>query len=136
MRRMNTAPDMEKFRSILKTKGLKATPQRLAVHEAMLAMGHASADMVRDWILSKGKEYFAVTDRRTIFVKKKNIKSVLHADIASLQLQDCGNCYVNGDYEKGFINLDARGTFQGALIALISMLAFEADPDRDRIRIN
>ena len=55
MRRMNTAPDMERFRSILKAKGLKATPQRLAVHEAMLDLGHASADMVRDWILRKGK---------------------------------------------------------------------------------
>lgn len=52
---MNTAPDMERFRSILKAKGLKATPQRLAVHEAMLDLGHASADMVRDWILRKGK---------------------------------------------------------------------------------
>lgn len=87
-------------------------------------------------ILSKGKEYFAVTDRRSVFVKKKNVKAVCHTDIDSLQIEPCGNCYVNGDYEKGFINLDARGTFQGALIALISMLAFEADPDRDRIRIN
>ena len=55
MRRMNTAPDMERFRAILKTKGLKATPQRLAVHEAMLDLGHASADMVREWILSRSK---------------------------------------------------------------------------------
>ena len=55
MRRLNAAPDMERFRSILKTKGLKATPQRLAVHEAMLNLGHASADMVRDWIITKGK---------------------------------------------------------------------------------
>ena len=55
MRRLNSAPDIDRFRSILKTKGLKATPQRLAVHEAMLAMGHASADMVREWILGKGK---------------------------------------------------------------------------------
>ena len=87
-------------------------------------------------ILSKGKEYFAVTDRRTVFVKKKNIKSVLHADIASLQFLDCGNCYVNGDYDKGIVNLDGRGTFQGALIALICMFALEADPDREKIRIS
>jgi len=51
---MTAAPDMEKFRSILKSKGLKATAQRLAVHEAMLSLGHASADMVEDWILRKG----------------------------------------------------------------------------------
>ncbi len=34
------------IRSILKEKGLKATPQRIAVYNSMLAIGHASADMV------------------------------------------------------------------------------------------
>ena len=87
-------------------------------------------------ILSKGKEYFMVTDRQSIFVKKKSIKSVLHSDIDSLLLEGCGNCYLNGDYEKGFINLDAKGTFQGAIIALICMLSFEAQPSRGRIRVN
>lgn len=42
--------DMDKFRKILKDEGLKATPQRLAVHEAMMALIHASADMVQDYI--------------------------------------------------------------------------------------
>lgn len=50
MRRTQTAPDMDKFRTILRSKGLKATPQRLAVHGAMLAKGHASADQVCEWI--------------------------------------------------------------------------------------
>ncbi len=54
MRRTHSAPDIGKFRSILKAKGLKATPQRLAVHEAMLEMVHASADMVRDFVWKKG----------------------------------------------------------------------------------
>ena len=54
MRRMNSAPDMERFRSILKNKALKATPQRLAVHEAMLELGHASADMVCEHVLKSG----------------------------------------------------------------------------------
>lgn len=44
---------MEEFKKTLKAKDLKATPQRLAVHEAMLAMGHASADMVTEYILEK-----------------------------------------------------------------------------------
>ena len=86
-------------------------------------------------ILSKGKEYFMVTDRKSIFVKKKNIKSVLHTDIDSLLIEGCGNCYLNGDYEKGFVNFDAKGTFQGAVLALICMLSFEAQPNRDRIRV-
>ena len=86
-------------------------------------------------ILTRGKEYFMVTDRQSIFVKRKNIKTVLHSDIDTLLIEGCGNCYLNGDYEKGFINFDAKGTFQGALIALICMLSFEAQPNRDRIRI-
>lgn len=49
-----TAPDVETFRSILKGKGLKATPQRIAVHEAMLSLGHASADMVVEKLSLEG----------------------------------------------------------------------------------
>lgn len=36
----------KEFRNLLRRHGLKATPQRLAVHEAMMRLGHASADMV------------------------------------------------------------------------------------------
>ena len=45
---------MDRYRSVLKRHGLKATPQRLAVHEAMLDLGHASADQVGEWIASRG----------------------------------------------------------------------------------
>lgn len=48
-----TAPDIDRFRAILKEKGLKATPQRIAVHEAMLSLGHASADMVVERMASQ-----------------------------------------------------------------------------------
>ena len=46
---------MDSFRSALKSKGLKVTPQRLAVHSAMLELGHASADMVCELISEKGE---------------------------------------------------------------------------------
>ena len=45
---------MELFKSSLKAHSLKATPQRLAVHEAMMALGHASADMVTEEIRKNG----------------------------------------------------------------------------------
>lgn len=45
---------MDRFKSVLKRHSLKATPQRLAVHEAMLSLGHASADQVSEWISAKG----------------------------------------------------------------------------------
>lgn len=52
---MNThkCPNLEEFKAILKKHSLKATPQRLAVHEAMIALGHASADMVTESIKEK-----------------------------------------------------------------------------------
>ena len=52
---MNThkCPNLEEFKAILKKHSLKATPQRLAVHEAMMALGHASADMVTEAIKEK-----------------------------------------------------------------------------------
>lgn len=46
--------NIEEFKTILKKHSLKATPQRLAVHEAMMNLGHASADMVTEAISSKG----------------------------------------------------------------------------------
>lgn len=45
--------NIEEFKNILKKHSLKATPQRLAVHEAMISLGHASADMVTEAIASK-----------------------------------------------------------------------------------
>ena len=58
---MNThkCPNLEEFKAILKKHSLKAPPQRLAVHEAMMTLGHASADMVTDAI--KEKESAKVT---------------------------------------------------------------------------
>ena len=51
----NTAmPSLDEFRSRLKRHGLKATRQRLEVHEAMMALGHASADMVTEEIARRG----------------------------------------------------------------------------------
>lgn len=45
----------ELFKKTLKAKGLKATPQRIAVHEAMMKLGHASADMVAE-VMSKNSD--------------------------------------------------------------------------------
>ena len=53
---MNThkCPTIEEYKAILKKHSLKATPQRLAVHEAMIELGHASADMVTEKIKANG----------------------------------------------------------------------------------
>ena len=45
---------LEDFKKSLKSHGLKATDQRLAIHGALMELGHASADMVREDIVSHG----------------------------------------------------------------------------------
>ena len=47
-------PDIVQFKRLLRDRGLKATPQRVAVHEAMLALGHAGADGVAAYIARQG----------------------------------------------------------------------------------
>lgn len=47
-------PDIEQYKTLLRKHSLKATPQRIAVHEAMLGLGHASADEVAEAIIKQG----------------------------------------------------------------------------------
>lgn len=59
MNSQNKEPlSLDGFRSLLKRHSLKATPQRLAVHEAMLSLGHACADQVCEWISAQGRTSF------------------------------------------------------------------------------
>ena len=50
---------MQEFRTMLRRHNLKATRQRLAVHEVMMELVHASADMVREELVRR--ESLAVT---------------------------------------------------------------------------
>ena len=47
-------PTLEEFRTQLRRHGLKATRQRLAVHQVMQELVHASADMVGEKLAEKG----------------------------------------------------------------------------------
>ena len=47
-------PTMDEFRSQLRRHNLKATRQRLAVHEVMMVLGHASPDMVVQELANRG----------------------------------------------------------------------------------
>ena len=48
------ANNLESFSELLHSFNLKATGQRIAVHTAMLELGHASADMIKEKIEQKG----------------------------------------------------------------------------------
>ena len=54
MAQISHASTMDDYRKALKNHGLKATDQRIAIHAAMMELGHASADMVREHIISHG----------------------------------------------------------------------------------
>lgn len=60
MNKDGKALTIEQFRNALKKNSLKATPQRIAVHKAMLEFGHASADMITDYISKKGEANITV----------------------------------------------------------------------------
>ncbi len=47
-------PDIIQFKRMLRDRGLKATPQRSAVHEAMCNLVHAGAEEVSAWIAEHG----------------------------------------------------------------------------------
>ena len=51
----------ERFRNLLKSHGLKVTPQRLAVHNAMLSLVHANAETVSQFIASQGEKKISVS---------------------------------------------------------------------------
>ena len=59
---------MAEFRIRLKKHGLKVTQQRYAVHEAMLKLGHASADMVTEEIVKEGKTKVTVASVYNILI--------------------------------------------------------------------
>ena len=48
------APTLQEFKTMLRRRNLKATRQRLAVHEVMMGLYHASADMVAEELSLRG----------------------------------------------------------------------------------
>lgn len=94
---------MERFKSLLKKNGLKATPQRLAVHAAMLNLGHASADMVTEEIISQGTTSVTVASVYNILTNlaslgiyhfRMSANSKMYFDVNTfkhLHIYDCEN---------------------------------------------
>ena len=54
VRSKHPIPTLDDFRSQLRRHDLRATQQRLAVHEVMMALEHASADMVQKELAARG----------------------------------------------------------------------------------
>lgn len=64
---------MDIFKATLKAKGLKATAQRVAVHEAMLHIGHASVDQVAEYLSSRAGSKVTVSSVYNILSQMASI---------------------------------------------------------------
>ena len=67
------APSIEEFKKILREKQLKTTPQRVSVHEAMLSLGHASPDMVAEYISKKGGQSVTIASVYNILLSLSDL---------------------------------------------------------------
>ena len=81
---MNThkCPNIEEFMTILRKHSLKATPQRIAVHEAMMSLGHACADMVTESIKEKGTAKVTVASVYNILTQMASL-GIYHHRLSS-----------------------------------------------------
>ena len=91
-----------------------------------------------DGILSRGKEFFVITDKRSIFVNGKKSYAVLHREISAMRLDP------NGGYPRWKLNnqdsfavtgIGNKYRLQGAIAALICLLAAEQRGEKEKIKL-
>lgn len=90
-------------------------------------------------VFSKGKDFFVVTNKRSLFMTKKRSKSVLHEEVDFIVLDEGGDipCFrLNGDIDKNISCVGNKYKLQGCLVALIVLFAFKANPNRKKIRMS
>jgi len=95
--------ERDKFLVRLEKAGLKATAQRVAIHEAMMDLGHASADMVCEWLkensdtgVTMASVYNNLTQMalRQIYGYRMSANNKMYFDVTvkpHLHLYDCIN---------------------------------------------
>ena len=91
-----------------------------------------------DGILSRGKEFFVITDKRSIFVNGKKSDAVLHREISAMRLEP------NGGYPRWKLNnqdsfavtgIGNKYRLQGAIAALICLFTSEQRGDKEKIKL-
>ena len=91
-----------------------------------------------DGILSRGKEFFVITDKRSIFVNRKKTGAVLHREISAMRLNP------NGGYPRWLLNnqdsfavtgIGNKYRLQGAIAALICLFAAERRGGKEKTKL-
>lgn len=88
-------PTLDDFRSQLRRHNLRATQQRLAVHEVMMELEHASADAVHEKLREKGVEV-------TVASVYNILSSLADYRIYSRRLSAAGKMYFDIDASRHF----------------------------------
>ena len=91
-----------------------------------------------DGILSRGKEFFVITDKRSIFVNRQKTGAVLHREISAMRLNP------NGGYPRWLLNnqdsfavtgIGHKYRLQGAIAALICLFAAEQRGGKEKTKL-
>ncbi len=91
-----------------------------------------------DGILSRGKEFFVITDKRSIFVNGKKSDAVLHREISAMRLDP------NGGYPRWKLNnqdsfavtgIGNKYRLQGAIAALICLFTAEQRGGKEKTKL-
>ena len=91
-----------------------------------------------DGILSRGKDFFVITDKRSIFVNGKKSDAVLHREISAMRLDPNGgypHWKLNNQDSFAVTGIGNKYRLQGAIAALICLFASEQRGDKEKIKL-
>ena len=89
-------------------------------------------------LFARGKDCFLVTDKRSIFVKKKSVRTVCHRDIDSIRFNgdtSYPGWWLNNNMDQNITPVGNKYQLQGAIVAMICMLAWEGNADYNKIKL-
>lgn len=89
-------------------------------------------------ILSRGKEFFVITDKRSIFVNGKKSGAVLHREISAIRLNPNGGyprLRLNNQDNFSVTGVGNKYRLQGAIAALICLFAAEQSGGKEKIKL-
>ncbi len=89
-----------------------------------------------DGIFSRGKEFFVITDKRSIFVKGKKRDAVLHSAVSAIRMNPNGGYprwLLNNRYEFAITGIANKYRLQGAIAALICLYSLDARHDKIKL---
>ena len=91
-----------------------------------------------DGLFSRGKEFFVITDKRSIFVNGKKTGAVQHREISAMRLDPNGGYprwKLNNQEDFAVTGIGNKYRLQGAIAALICLLAAEQHGSREKIKL-